>query len=515
MRRIPRFGILITLVTLAAIPAVAGRAQTAPLGLEVPSAAQLALSPAEQVEAVCATTRWRALEIYAALDAVQTHRPAAQAALADAGVNFELPDPATYRARTDQALAQVCTAPTLDGANAAISQLLLIHQDMEAGYGAVEEAMRPYVDERIAALSAAIRPDVQTWADEERAQVEAELQAEGQAIADAIVAAERPILEAQLQAEAEAMAGPTVLEAEVRAYIESRAAQIEAQARPELTRRVEAALADRIAVERARIEAGAEEIAKQLAGADEEKLRALEEPFNRLKQAVADAVDAARQVDSPERQAAIETRVRLALKVVDTNLVPAQQLIERARTELAALKAANPAMRNAEELLSLMTTERSRLEERLRATLAAGDEIGFTAATVAFQQVWEEIAADLHAAAGTWSSQLVCAEALPSIERAIPQIESAHASVREGLAGEMPQGEEGARLAGALRGAETDLRDYLADLRQMRSQCDSPGALEPRTLIGALDTLRLRGERTRLAVMETRGLAESLAEGRP
>jgi len=516
MHRIRHAGLLtaiLAVVILTAIPVVVSQAQSNPLGVDMPSAARLALSPAEQVEAVCATTRWRALEIRAALDAVETHRPAAAAALANAGVDFELADPAPYRAQAEEALGEVCSAPTLEVANAGISRLLLIHQDMEASYGAVEEAMRPYVDEKVAALTADIRPQIEAWAEEQIALVRAKMDAEGQAIADSIVAAERPLLEAQLQAEAETLARSGALEAEVRAQIESRAAAIEAQARVELTSRVEAALAGRIAEERARIEAEANTLRQELAGAEEAKLRALEEPFNRLKQAVADAVEAARRADSPERQTAIETRVRLALKVADANLAPARDLIERARTELAALKASNPAMRDADELLTLMTTERARLEERLRSSLAAGDEVGFTAATIAFQQTWQEIKADMDAAAGTWSSAQVCAEALPSIERVIPQVESALASVREGLAGDLPQGNEGTRLVTSLRGAESDLQGYLADLQQMRTRCGSPASVEPRALIVSLDTLRVRGEETRLAINEVRELAESLAEG--
>jgi hypothetical protein len=504
--------LLAALALILAIPA-GGRAQTNALGAEVPASAQLVLTPAEQVEAVCATSRWRALEIYAALDAITQHRPAAMAALAAAGVDYVVPDPAPYRAQADSTLAEICAAPTLEAAFAGVNRLLLIHQDMEAGYGAVEEAFRPAVEARVAELSDHIRPQIEAWAEQERARVEAELNAEGQRIADAIVAEEEPRLEAQITAEAEAMAGPTVQEDQVRAYVQARVAELEAQARPVLTARVEAALAGRIAQERARIEAGAEALAEELQGAELETLKAIEEPFNRLKEAVAAAVDAARGAESPERRAAIEVRLRLALKVADAHLGPARGLVERAREPLASLRAANPARLDAPGLLALMDTERARLEERLRAALSAGDEVGFVAATVAFQGTWEEIARDVEEATMTWSAAQICGEALPAIDRARGEIEGALAGVRAGLGGELPEGDDGVQLVAALRSAESDLVAYLAELGTASQTCASPGTLEARTLIGSLDDLRVRGERVRLAVNEARALAESIGEG--
>ncbi|MDP2328000.1 MAG: hypothetical protein Q8M79_07920, partial [Dehalococcoidia bacterium] len=72
-------------------------AQAQSAGVIIPDIAREFLSQAELVESVCATTRWRALELFAVIDALRETQPAAQAALTAASINYTLPDPEAYR----------------------------------------------------------------------------------------------------------------------------------------------------------------------------------------------------------------------------------------------------------------------------------------------------------------------------------------------------------------------------------------------------------------------------------
>ncbi len=483
------------------------------LGVTIPETAREFLTQAELVEAVCATTRWRTLEIFAVIDALNETQPAAEAALAAAGINYALPDPEAYRGQATAALGTVCSAATVDEAVAAVDALLAINVDMEARYGALSEALGGQIEERVDEIEARIRPQLDAWAAERKAEVEAELQPEGQAIADQYLKEEQSRAQAELQAYAQSAAAGGGDAASIQAAIEAQVAVLQAQATEVITARVQEALAGRIAAAEARIRAEAEVMAQELAGKDAEALRGLQAPFDAMLARVDAAVAEARTADSPERRAVIEVRVRLAMKSVDGRLATARPLVEAARAELAARKAADPAFPDADEILALMTSRRDALEAELRAAMERGDETAFAVAGTTFQNFWAEIADDVNETTGTWTAARVCAQAQGSINSAIPDVEASIATFKDAAASVTGTGDDGARLRDTLGDAQSRLEGYLGSLRDAASQCQGAGDGEARDLIASLDALRREQVEVRLAVESAAAIARDLSEG--
>ena len=487
------------------------RAQSA--GVIIPDIAREFLSQAELVESVCATTRWRALELFAVIDALRETQPAAQAALVAADINYTLPDPEAYRTQAQATMASICSAPTVDQAVAGVDALFAISVDMEARYGALSEALGGEIEARVDVIEQEIRPQLDAWAAEQRAEVEAELQPEGQAIANQYLAQEQAAAQAQLEAMAKSLAAGGASEAEITAAINQEIASLQASANAVITARVQEALADRIAAAEARIRAEAEVMAEQLAGRDASSLRALQAPFDAMLARVNAAVAAARTADSPEKRAAVETRVRLAMKAVDGRLALARPLVEAARAELASRAASNAAFPDADEILAAMTERRDRLEADFRAAAEVGDETAFAAASTAFEAYWEQMAADVNGATGVWTASRVCEQALPAVTSGLAEAEGALEQIQGAGADFVGSGEDGQALRTALADADSRLVDYIDSLRGVSAACSSAGDGEARELIALLDGLRAEQVEVRLAVESASEIARAIGEG--
>jgi len=518
MQRGTRIGIVAVGALIAALVVglAAGRndqVEAQRVGITIPDVAREFLSQAELVESVCVTTRWRALELFAVIDALTETQPAAQAALVAAEIDYTLPDPEAYRTQAQATMDAICSAPTVDQAVAGVDALFAINVDMEARYGALSEALGGEIKARVDVIEQNIRPQLDAWAAEQRAEIEAELQPEGQAIADQYLAQEQASAQAQIEALAKSLAASGAGEAEITAAINQEIAALQASANAAITARVQEALADRIAEAEARIRAEAEIMAEQLAGRDAAALRALQPPFDAMLARVNAAVAAARTADSPEKRAAVETRVRLAMKAVDGRLALARPLVEAARAELAARAAASAAFPDADEILAAMTERRDRLETDFRAAAEAGDETAFAAASTAFGAYWEQMAADVNGATGVWTASRVCEQALPAVTSAIPEAEDALEQIQGASAGFVGSGEDGQALREALSNADSRLVDYINSLRGVSTACAGAADGEARALISMLDALRVEQVEVRLAVESASEIARAIGEG--
>ena len=493
------------------------------LGIVVPDAAKGVLTQAELVEAVCATSRWRAGELFAAVDAVAAKQPAAQRALMDAGITYQLPDPDALRRRGNDALAAVCSAPTVDGAVALVARLTDINVEMEAAYRAVGNALGPEGERKAKEVSDKVRAEINVVVDQKRVQAEADINAAAQSVADGIVATKKSQYEAQLSAEAAAIVagmGRNATAAAVQAAIAPRIAAIQQQAEGEIRQAVDAALKDRIAATEQRIKVEVEAIAAQRADAEranwEAKGLAIKVAFEAMGAETIARVEAARKADTPERRAAAEIRVRLAMKVVDVYLAEGRKSVNAARAEFAALKAANPSTLDADDVLAQMQTARDTLERQLRTAITAGDETGFTAATIAFQRYWEGFAKDLEAASGVWTAQRICTEAKPGLDTARTQAEAAQDELKAALqsannaTGANPQ--QQALLDDfkkALQTASTQVDGFLSTVSGATQQCANPSG-DARPLIQRLDAVRAAQTSLRSTYDQVRALADAL-----
>lgn len=500
-----------------------GSAQSGSLGIVVPDAAKSVLTQAELVEAVCVTSRWRAGELFAAVDAVAAKQPAAQRALVDAGITYTLPDPEAFRRRGNEGLTAICAAPTVDSAVALVSRLTDINVEMEAAYRAVGTALGPEGDRRSKEISDKVRADINVLVDQKRVQAEADLNAEAQSIADGIIATKKAQFESQLSAEAASVAagmGKDANPAAVQAAIAPRIAAVQRQAEVEVRQAVEAALKDRIAATEQRMKTEIEAIATQRANAEranwEAKGLAIKTAFEAMGAETIARVEAARKADTPERRAAADVRVRLAMKVVDTYLAEGRKSVNAARAEFAALKAANPSALDADGMLAQMQTARDALERQLRAAIAAGDETGFTAATIGFQRYWEGLAKDLEAASGVWSAQRVCAEAKAGLESAKAQAAAAQGELKAALQSANNSTGTSAQQQGtldefkkALQTASTQVDGFLSTVDGATQQCASPSG-DAKALIQRLDAVRAAQTSLRSTYDRVRALADAL-----
>jgi hypothetical protein len=501
-----------------------GAAQTTgTLGIVIPDAAKGVLTQAELVEAVCATSRWRAGELFAAVDAVAATQPAAQRALADAGITYALPDPEALRRRGNDTLSSICAAPTVDQAVALVGKLTDINVEMEAAYRAVGTALGPEGDKRSREISDQVRASINVVVDQKRAEAEAGIKVEAQTIADGIVATKKAQYESQLSAEAASIAaglGANASPGAVQAALAPRIAAVQQQAETEIKVAVDAALKDRIASTEARLRVEIEALAQQTANSErakwEAKGRAIQVAFEAMGAETIARVEAARKADTPERRAAADVRVRLAMKVVDAYLVEARKSVNSARTEFAALKAANPSVLDADQVLAQMQAARNELEQKLRAAMLAGDETGFTAATIGFQRYWENFAKDLDAAAGVWTVARVCTEAKPGLADARTQALAAQGELKTAMQSAKDVKDANPQqqailddFKGALQTASTQVEAFLGSVSAAEQACVSPSG-DSRPMIARLDAVRTAQVPLKTSYDRIRALADAL-----
>ncbi|TAJ18392.1 MAG: hypothetical protein EPO65_09125 [Dehalococcoidia bacterium] len=499
-------------------------AQTAgALGIVIPDAAKGVLTQAELVEAVCATSRWRAGELFAAVDAVAAKQPAAQRALVDAGITYALPDPEAMRRRGNETLAAICAAPTVDQAVALVGKLTDINVEMEAAYRAVGTALGPEGDKRSKEISDQVRASINVVVDQKRTQAEADIKVEAQTIADGIVATKKAEYEAQLSAEASTIVaglGKNASAGAVQAALAPRIAAVQRQAEVEIKAAVDAALKDRIASTEARLKAEIEALAQQTANGErakwEAKGRAIQVAFEAMGAETVARVEAARKADTPERRAAAEVRVRLAMKVVDAYLVEARKSVNAARAEFTALKAANPSALDADQVLAQMQAARNELEQKLRAAMLAGDETGFNAATLGFQRYWENFAKDLDAAAGVWTPARVCTEAKAGLADARTQAVAAQGELKTAMQSARDVKDANAQqqailddFKGALQTASTQVDAFLGTVNAAEQACVNPSG-DSRSLIARLDAVRSAQTPLKSTYDRIRALADAL-----
>lgn len=517
-----RLGITAAILGAALLAPRDGRAQqpTAPpqLGIVVPNAARAVLSQAELVEAVCLTTRWRTEELFAAIDGTAARQPSVQAALDKAGVRFVLPNPEEFRKRATDQIGAICAAPTVDQAVALTSGLLQINTDMESKYGALSEALGGPIQQSVQGIEDRIRADIDQLVEPRRVKIEADLRAEGQAIADR----HRAVVEASLRTEINAYATNLAksykpeqqgeFQAALQPYIDRRVEE----AKAEVTRLVEAELASRIEAAKAQIQADAELFRAERTALSEGNLRDIGAQFEAMLKEVDQRVAAARTANSPAKQAAVEIRVRLAMKTTDAYLTEAKATITLARAELASLKAANPSVLDADQLLARLDASRTKLEADLRAAANAGSETDFTAAYTGFEAAWREVAANVDAAAGTWTPARVCQEAGSALATAKTEAEAARSEIQGAQGGVVAAGSDAAdqeriqALKDGLTKSASTLDTFITALGKAQAACQSPSG-DPRALIALLDEARLTQGAARQAYESARTLAQSFA----
>ena len=302
-------------------------------------------------------------------------------------------------------------------------------------------------------------------------------------------------------------------QAALQPYIDQRIGE----AKAEVTRLVEAELASRIEGAKAQIQADAELFRTERTALGAASLQEIGKQFDEMLKEVDRRVSAARTANSPAKQAAVEIRVRLAMKTVDAYVGQARNTIGLARNELAALKASNSSVMTADELLSRLDASRAKLEADLRAAANAGNETDFAAAYMGFEATWREVAASVDAAAGTWTPARVCQEAGSALATAKTEAEAARAEIRTAqgsLTGTGADAADQARLQSLKDGfakSATTLDTFLTTLGKAQAACQSPSG-DPRTLIALLDEARLAQGAARQAYESALLLAQSLAK---
>ena len=506
-------------------PSPAGGVASSPtanvIGATVPVAAREVLTQADLVSGVCAMAKWRAGELFAAVDAVAATQPAAERALASAGIAYTLPTPQGFRDRGNAGIAGICGAATVDEALARQQALIDVNTDMEAKYGALSEALggaiKTYVDQK----EGQIRAEISAFVDNERKKAETALSVEAEALAQRYVADIRASAQAQLGGQAAAMGASGASPATITAAMTARITELKASAQAEVEAKVQAALADRIAQSKARITDDANKMGDAIKEKTMAQLKPVGDAFDRMLNEVRDRVNAARTADTPERRAATEIRVRLALKTADVFWERARPTIEANRAELAAAKAAGTTALDADGIVALWQTQRAQLDQKLRAAVAAGDETGFVAATLAFQRAWEEMAAGVDRVLGVWPPQRICDAARPGVEQARSQLSAALQQIKDAQqpARDMSTaGDQGARvtlLQQALERGATNFAKYVGNADAVLNMCKAPQSAEPHALFQQIDGVRQLQDAARGEIEQIQALAGALQGGAP
>lgn len=432
------------------------------------------------VEIYCLMTKWKTGEFFAMLDAVGTNLKPATDKAKDLDVEVAFPNLDDLRSRAQTKIDAVCSAATVDEADANARSFTTFGEEVRAQFAAMradlEKKMRAKGDELRDKVEREIAPIVAS----EKARVEEEMKswAESQARS----------MNESLQSEVESKGFASAEEAT--SYVQSRVGSVKSS----LTSQIQAKVAEQKKLIQAKIQAKVEEIV----GPERKKLEDVGAAFKDMGTKINAGIQSGKAKYDTYRDQAFAKRKAAALSLVDAQLDKAKAELEKNRAEFDKLKKEDPSVKGIDEILAEMNADRAGLDSKLDRALAAEDDAAFEAALNDFRNKWEKYRDESEKAfmsparvCGIVRAQVTAAR--PQIQNGLKQIDGLVQSCVDNSAN--PGCDKVQALAarfGTITDKLTGIDNAMTRLEGLCQQSEASGTLAP-DIMKLLDQLKVDG----------------------
>ncbi len=366
-------------------------------GIDIPAFARDVRPDQEFVDIFCATARWQTQIFFDVMDAMVAAMPKVQAAAKKAGVDLVTPDTAKAKRDGEAQLTVLCAVKTVAEAQEKLTDLLIFANNQRTLFMGMGQLIEQQMQSAGTRLQATIEGQVNQFVNTEAARLQAEMEgAVGGYVAAAL-----------------ASAGPRPNAAAITAAVTAQMNNLAAQKEAELTQRIKARVDSIVAAETAslrEIEAALTEMGAQI------------DPL---------IINGSVKAQGFKKQA-LDKRKALVGKMIEANLTKAKAQMEPYRKDMDAAKAKDPSVKNVDDIIAQLSTERRALERTIDELFApniisAEAEAQFRAAIEDFTQRWEALSKESGKAKISWATlrdivrpQLVAAKA--QLEKALQEI---------------------------------------------------------------------------------------------
>ncbi|MBN1585208.1 hypothetical protein JW899_02455 [Candidatus Uhrbacteria bacterium] len=430
------------------------------------------------VEIYCLTAKWKSGEFLAALEAVEKHlMPAVREAEELVG-NLSAPDVSAVRTETVALLDAICSAQTVEVADAAVGELVSYGEGIQGQFSVLRDGMASKLRAKGESMKAEIEAAVNPMVEEEKAKAQAELDEFGErlgAIAQSDLAAEMSGMgfESEGQARTHAEGRIAVIRREIEGQVQVRADQ--------LKREIE---------EKVRVET------ERLVGPQRDRFEDLGRRLGKVGNVISAEIAVGKVQYERYGAEAMAKRLGIALKVADRNIERGLAELESNRERIEDARRENPGIKPVGDITEEIRADRAALAAALESAVRTGDEVAFQSAIDGFRGKWENYRAEAEKA--FFSVSAICAKTSPQFVGAKARLDEGMKKITDlqDRCG-VTVSEECRRineLAPRLDSLLAKMTDVSQRIRAVEEACGNPDSTDPETLIDLMNRIKADGE---------------------
>jgi len=347
---------------------------------EIPSEVRTVVPEKDFIDLMCYMTRWKSGEMFAAIDAVGG---TFVSAVTVCKIDFKPPDVYQMKEQANAKVDAVCNAQTIEQARTAAQDMLSF------------------------ASSSQMQGELKSAGDNFQKAIEAKtgtFQSKIESAIEAYVAEQEKIESESIKAEAESY----VSEYESRVTSGSSADSVRSD--------IEGRLSTKVEQSKTRIDAGVKRVVEETL--KQENMDECEKLMGGIEKKIAEQANSATYTGY--KKLALEKQRAITEKITDYHLIDGKKKIEEARSGLEDAKKNDPSVKDADELLSEMETDKKKLLEDLDQAGEVGDDAKMQSIINAFKNKWEAYGKELEKAKP--KPMKLCSNVMSQIDAARPTI---------------------------------------------------------------------------------------------
>jgi hypothetical protein len=343
----------------------------------IPSDARLFIPDKDLVEVYCLMTKWKSGDLLAALDSLEENLLPAMSQSNDLlGLDLTLPDVLSLKSKAQQKIDAICNAATIEAANNALADLSSYGQEVSQQSKDLNKTMTDKMQVKSDALKNKLQTKLQPTIDAEKEKMQTEIND----YADTL----KNQAEVDLTAEISGMKFDS--EAAAMSYVNSKIETIKASITNEINTKVN--------VKKAELQKTIESKVEEIIGPERSKFQEVGKIFSDMGNKIQAGITAGKAQYEKYKTEAFAKRKSIILELVDKNIEKAKVELEKNRAQLEEGKKSNPAVKNVDEVLAEMQSDRDVLNAKLDQAIASDNEAAIQAATDEFRNKWENYRAE-------------------------------------------------------------------------------------------------------------------------
>ena len=435
--------LLATPVAHARVPASDGQRPA-----EIPADVRGLLPDSDWVKLFCAEANWRTEMARYAITEIRGTFSDVQPAFDELKVTVALPDYDGLGAELDSMVAAVCGNATVDGATAAVEDLMAFAGGpMRARFWELAKDLEDNMRGTAGQIEERLRADLGAAAEQEQAAIQPQIEAEAREYGTSL---------AMGLGRMPTAADMAAIQQQVTEWVQQQAAEAEETSRQKY-----------------------EALGAELKTRIEERMRGVATKFADLGNRLQSMESAPTAKAEQYRQEALALRESLVMRIVDMHLDAAQQKVTASIADLPAEDQAA-----IKRLFDDLRAARDALRDRVREAIARGDDAGLASLLEDFGRTWEEKGAELEKSRG--SAKPVCERVQAGIAEGKPQFEQ--------VLGQLMKLDLPAGMAGKRDEAVVAVRDALTAMDTVSGMCAVPEDTTARELMGPATELKRKSE---------------------